>query len=182
MAPRWSHQEEAARLISEAGAEGAELEMVYGEGRIPEEAQLAEIYQASFEAIGLRITLSRLEPAQYNEVGGLPFEEQPPLYMETTSSGNFGEIAGGLRDKYGCEGTGNFCDPAFDEEFVALASLTGQERLDALQSIAERLHEEETPRVWVAAVQQVHSLAPNVETDFPLNAYILFDDIRFTEQ
>lgn len=171
--------DEAARLVSEAGAEGVELELVYGEGRIPEEDQLAEIYQASFEAIGLTIKLTKLEPRQYNELGGLPFEEQPPLYMETTSSGNFGEISGGLRDKYGCEGTGTFCDDGFDAEFLELAGLTGEERIEKLQSIAERLHDEETPRVWVAGIQQVHGLAQGVETTFPLNAYILFDDIKF---
>lgn len=168
----------ATSLISEAGFEGTELEMVYGEGRIPEEDQLAEIYQASFEAIGLKIKMTKLEPRQYNELGALPFEEQPPLYMETTSSGNFGEISGGLRDKYGCEGTGTYCDSAFDEEFLALAGLSGEERLESLQSIVERLHED-APRVWVAGVQQVHGLAEMVETDLPLNAYILFSDIRF---
>lgn len=168
----------ATSLISEAGFEGAELEMVYGEGRIPEEDQLAEIYQASFEAIGLKIKLTKLEPRQYNELGGMPFDEQPPLYMETTSSGNFGEISGGLRDKYGCEGTGTYCDVELDEEFVELAGLSGDERVEALQSIAERLHEE-APRIWVAGVQQVHGLAEGVETDFPLNTYVLFDDIRF---
>jgi ABC-type transport system substrate-binding protein len=107
----------ATELIQDAGIQGEELELVYGEGRIPEETQLAEIYKASFEAIGLKIKLTRLEPAQYNELGGKPFPEQPPLYMETTSSGNFGEIAGGLRDKYGCEGTGTFCKPEYDQEF-----------------------------------------------------------------
>ena len=170
--------DQAAELIKDAELEGTELELVYGEGRIPEEDQLAEIYKASLEAIGLSITLTKVEPRQYNEIGGQPFEEQPPLYMETTSSGNFGEIASGLYDKYGCEGTGTFCDPDFDAEFQELQGLTGQERLDLLQSIAERLHEEETPRAWVAAVQQVHGLAANVETTFPANTYIRFDDIK----
>ena len=174
----FSYDPDLARsLIEEAGVQGTELELVYGEGRIPEEDQLAEIYQASFEEIGLSIRLTKLEPRQYNEMGALPFEEQPPLYMETTSSGNFGEISGGLRDKYGCEGTGTYCDPELDAEFEALAGLTGEERLENLQSLAERLHEE-APRIWVAAMQQVHGLAEGVETDFPLNAYILFDDIR----
>lgn len=169
--------EMATQLIQEAGLDGTELELVYGEGRIPEEDQLGEIYKASFEAAGLKINLNKVEPGQYNEIGGLPFEEQPALYMETTSSGNFGEVAGGLFDKYGCEGTGTFCDPEFDALYGELRGLVGQERTDLLQSIAERLHNEETPRVWVVAVQQVHGLGPNVETDFPANTYIHFDDI-----
>ncbi len=173
--------DQAAALIDDAGLAGTELEFVYGEGRIPEEDQLAEIYKASFEAIGLSITLNKVEPRQYNEIGGQAFEEQPALYMETTSSGNFGEIASGLFDKYGCEGTGTFCDPGFDAEFQELQGLTGQERLDLLQSIAQRLHEEETPRAWVAAVQQVHGLAPNVETTLPANTYIRFDDIKVSD-
>lgn len=170
--------EQAASLIQEAGIEGTELELVYGEGRIPEEDQLAEIYVAAFEAIGLKVKLNKVEPRQYDEIGSLPFKEQPTLYMETTSSGNFGEIAGGLLDKYGCEGTGAHCDPALDAEFKELLTIEGPERLEKLQSIAERLHEK-APRVWVATVQQVHGLAPNVETDLPANTYILFDDIRF---
>lgn len=122
--------------------------------------------------------MTKLEPRQYNEIGALPFEEQPPLYMETTSSGNFGEIAGGLLDKYGCDGTGGYCNPEIEGEFRDLAGMSGDERLESLQSIAERLHED-AARVWVAGIQQVHGIAEGVETDFPLNAYILFDDIRF---
>jgi peptide/nickel transport system substrate-binding protein len=168
--------ETAIALIKEAGADGAELELIYGEGRIPEEDQLAEIYQASLEAIGLKIRLTKVEPQQYNEIGGRAFEEQPPLYMETTSSGNFGEVAGGLQDKYGCDGSGTYCDPSKDAEYVRLQSLEGEERLALLQSLAEQLHEE-APRAWVAAIQQVHGLSERVTTTLPLNAYIRFHDI-----
>ncbi|MGI8644333.1 MAG: ABC transporter substrate-binding protein, partial [Thermomicrobiales bacterium] len=77
--------EQAAALIEEADITGMELELVYGEGRIPEEDQLAEIYKSQLDAIGLNIKLTKVEPRQYNELGSLPFEEQPPLYMETTS-------------------------------------------------------------------------------------------------
>lgn len=169
--------DQATTLIEEAGIAGTELELVYGEARIPEEDQLAELYKASFDAIGLNITLNKMEPLQYNEVGSRPFPEQPPLFLETTSSGNFGEIVGGLFDKYGCDGTGTFCDPAFDAEFATLRELEGDERLTALQTIAERLQNEETSRAWVVAVQQVHGLAPGVQTDLPANAYLRFDDI-----
>jgi len=170
--------DEAKKLIDAAGARGTQLEFVYGETRIPEEDQLAEVYKASFDAIGLRVTLRKLEPKQYNELGGKPFPEQPPLYMETTSSGNFGEIAGGLADKYGCKGTGTFCNPSFDAEFAHLATITGDARNAKLQSIAERLHNDETPRVWVAAVQQVHGFADFVKPNLPANAWILFEDIK----
>lgn len=171
--------EQAAALIEEAGASGMELELIYGEGRIPEEDQLAEIYKSQLDAIGLNIKLTKVEPRQYNEIGSMPFEEQPPLYMETTSSGNFGEIAGGLQDKYGCEGTGTYCDPAMDIEFAALANMTGEERQAKLQEIAEALHAE-APRAWVAVVQQVHGLSDRVETTLPLNAYIRFNEIQIT--
>ena len=172
--------EEAAKLISDGGWDGTELELIYGENRIPEEPQLAEIYKASFEAVGLKIKLSRLDANQYNDISGADFNLQPPVVMETTSSGNSGEIAGGLRDKYGCDGTGTFCDLAFDAEYDELAALTGDERTAKLQSIAERLHLEETSRIWVAGVQQVHGIAANVETNFPTNTYAFMDDIRFT--
>lgn len=171
--------DEAKKLIDAAGVRGAQLDFIYGEGRIPEEDQLAEIYKAAFEAIGLKITLKKLEPKQYNELGSKPFPEQPSLYMETTSSGNYGEIAGGLQDKYGCNGTGTFCKPEFDAEYMALAALDGAERNAKLQSIAERLHNDETPRVWVAAVQQVHGLAEVVKPSLPANAYIVFNDLQF---
>lgn len=171
--------DEAKKLIDAAGVRGAQLEFVYGEGRIPEEDQLAEIYKASLEAIGLKITLKKLEPRQYNDLGARPFPEQPPLYMETTSSGNYGEIALGLADKYGCKGTGAFCKPEWDEEFTQLSTLDGDACLSKLQSIAERLHTDETPRVWVAAVQQVHGLAESVTTSLPANAFIVFNDLRF---
>ena len=171
--------DEAKKLIEQAGIKGQELELVYGEGRIPEEAQLVEIYKSEFEAIGLKIKLTRLEPRQYNELGGKPFEEQPSLYMETTSSGNYGEIASGLGDKYGCKGTGTYCSPAFETEFARLATLSGAERQASLQSIASRLQNEETPRAWVMGVRQVHGLATNAKANLPLNAYILLTDLSF---
>lgn len=173
----WAYDpDQAAALIEEAGVAGTELELVYGEGRIPEEDQLAEIYQASLEAIGLKIKLTKVEPVQYNEIGGQAFEEQPPLYMETTSSGNFAEIASGLQDKYGCEGSGTYCNPDMDAAYAELLTLDGDARNTRLQEIAEQLNAE-APRAWVAVVQQVHGLAEGVATTFPLNAYIRFQDI-----
>lgn len=167
----------AAALIEEAGFTGTEVEMVYGENRIPEEVQLAEIYTASLEAIGLRVQLTRLEPQQYNDVGGLPFEEQPALFMETTSSGNYGDVVGALRDKYGCQGSGTYCNPEIEADWAELSTLTGEERAALIQEIAERLHAD-APRAWVAGVRQVHGLADFLEPDLPLNAYILLDDVK----
>lgn len=166
----------ARQLIQEAGAEGVEVELVYGEGRIPEEDQLAEIYKAFLDEIGLVVTLTKLEPVQYNERGSLPFEQQPALYMETTSSGNYGEIAGGLADKYGSDGTGTFADPEFDARFAALAALDGDERTAELQSIAEDLHAL-APRAWVAAVQQVHGVSDAISPNLSLNVFIHFTDL-----
>ncbi len=170
---------QAARLISEAGVKGTELQFVYGEGRIPEEDQLAEIFKSYLDAIGLKIRLTKLEPRQYNELGGKPFPEQPPLYMETTSNGNYGEVATALRDKYGCEGTGTFCKPEFDDLYRKIGTLSGDERQRLLQDVARRLQEEETPRCWVVAVNQVHGIAPDVVSRVPLNAYVLLRDFSF---
>ncbi|MEJ7838507.1 MAG: ABC transporter substrate-binding protein [Thermomicrobiales bacterium] len=168
--------EMARKLVSEAGLEGTELELVYGEGRIPEEDQLAEIYKAFLEDIGLAITLTKVEPLQYNEIGGQAFADQPPLYMETTSSGNYGEIAGGLTDKYGTDGTGTFSDPAFDARFAELSALSGDERNRALQAIAEELHAI-APRAWVAVVQQVHGVSEKLTPALPLNVFIYLTDL-----
>jgi peptide/nickel transport system substrate-binding protein len=171
--------EQATKLIKDGGWNGSELEFVYGENRIPEEPELAEVYKASWEAVGLKIKLNRKEPNQYNDTAALPFEQQPPIVMETTSSGNSGEIAGGLRDKYGCDGTGTFCDPAYDQKYNDLAALTGDKRVAMIQSIAEEL-KAKAPRVWVAGVVQVHGITSNVETKLPTNTYVFMDDIRFT--
>jgi glutathione transport system substrate-binding protein len=169
---------EAKRLIKEAGVEGQELELVYGENRVPEEPQMVEYYKAQLEAVGLKIKLTRLEARQYNEVGGKPFTEQPPIFMETTSSGNFADNASGLRDKYGCKGSGTFCNPEVDTAVEAMAVLDGEKKITALQKIANDLQNQYTPRAWVVGVQQVHGLAAGVKTDLPLNAYILWEDIR----
>lgn len=171
---------EAKKLIKEAGAEGAELELVYGENRVPEEQQMVEYYKAQLEAAGLKIKLTRMEARAYNEVGAKPFPEQPPLYMETTSSGNFGDSAGGLRDKYGCKGSGTFCSAALDAEVEVMAALEGPAKVAKLQAIADQLQNVDTPRAWVVGVQQVHGLAAGVKADLPLNAYVLFDDIKLS--
>lgn len=172
--------DQATKLIGDAGLNGAELDFVYGENRIPEEPQLAEIYQASFEAVGLKINLSRIEVSQYDTISGAEWPEQPHILMETTSSGNNSDIGSGLRDKYGCKGTGTYCNEDFDAEFLELAALSGDEKAAKLQSIAERLHQEVVSRVWTAGVVQVHGLAPNVETDFGLNTFPYLDHVRFT--
>jgi peptide/nickel transport system substrate-binding protein len=168
--------DQARELIQQAGVEGQELELVYGEGRIPEEDQLAELYKVYLEEIGLAVKLTKVEPLQYNEIGGQPFAQQPPLYMETTSSGNYGEIAGGLNDKYGSDGSGTFADPDFDARFASLAALAGEERAVEIQSIAEDLHAL-APRAWVAAVQQVHGISASVSPTLPLNVFISFTDL-----
>lgn len=173
----YAYDPELARsLIQAAGVEGQELELVYGEGRIPEEDQLAELYKVYLEEIGLAVRLTKVEPVQYNELGGSPFADQPPLYMETTSSGNYGEIAGGLQDKYGSEGTGTFADAAFDERFAALQALDGEARLTELQAIAEDLHAI-APRAWVAVLEQVHGVSANITPNLPLNVFIYFTDL-----
>ena len=166
----------ATQLISDAGFSGIELEMVYGEGRVPEEDQLAELYKAYLEAVGLVINLRKVEPGQYDDIGGQEFAAQPPLYMETTSSGNYGEIVGGLMDKYGSNGSGAFADEEFDARFAALALLEGDERQAELQSIAEDLHAV-APRAWVAGIQQVHGVSERVNPTLPLNSWILVQDL-----
>jgi len=172
--------DEAKKLIDAAGARGQTLEFVYGELRIPEEPQLAEIYKAAFEAIGLKIDLKRVEPKVYDDMNNRPFPAQPHMFMETTSSGNGGEIVGGLRDKYGCKGTGSYCNEAFDKAYDDLsATLDPAERDRKLQDIAYRLQWEETPRVWVAAVQQVHAFAESIQANLPANLPFLFRDVKF---
>ncbi|MGH2584114.1 MAG: ABC transporter substrate-binding protein [Dehalococcoidia bacterium] len=172
--------DEAKKLIDAAGARGQTLEFVWGELRIPEEPQLAEIYKAAFEAIGLKIDLKRVEPKVYDDMNNRPFPVQPHMFMETTSSGNGGEIVGGLRDKYGCKGTGSYCNEAFDAAFTDLsATLDPAERDRKLQDIAYRLQWEETPRVWVAAVQQVHAFAESIQANLPANLPFLFTDLKF---
>lgn len=168
--------EMATQLISDAGLTGTELELVYGEGRVPEEDQLAELYKAYLEAVGLVINLRKVEPGQYNEIGGQEFEAQPPLYLETTSSGNYGEIVGGLQDKYGSNGSGAFGTEEFDARFAALAVLEGEERLAELQSIAEDLHAV-APRAWIAGIQQVHGVSDRINPTVPLNSWILIQDL-----
>lgn len=170
----------AKQLITQAGASGKEVELVYGENRIPEEPQLVELYKSTLDAIGLKVKLTRLEPVAYNDVGGRPFEQQPALFMETTSSGNYKDIASGLRDKCGCKGSGTFCDSGMDAEYDALAALSGAARDAKLQAVAERLHTQYVPRAWVLGVQQVHGAAPFIDgSRLPANAYLRFEDLRF---
>ena len=165
--------------MKEAGVEGAEVELAYGEGRIPEEDQLAEIYKAQIDETGLKVKLTKVKRLQYNEISGADFDKQRALFMETTSSGNYGEIANSLLDKYGCEGSGTFCDPALDDRFRTLLSMEGDRRITELNDVVHELQEQKTPRAWCFAVNQVHGLASNVETTLPLNVYIRMQNLRF---
>jgi peptide/nickel transport system substrate-binding protein len=178
--PIWPYDPARARaLLSQAGAAGREVELVYGESRIPEEDQLAEIFAAQIGAVGLKVKLTKVERAQYNEISAAEFTRQPELLMETTSSGNYGEIASSLLDKYGCSGSGTFCSPEWDRKFGTLLNMAGPQRLDTISDIARRLQEEETPRAWILAVNQVHGLGRNVRADLPLNVYVRVGDLGF---
>lgn len=172
--------EEAQRLLAEAGAEGVEIELVWGELRIPEEPQLAEIYKGYLDAVGFDVTLSRVERAVYNEASGAAFEDQPQLLIETTSSGNYGDVEGAFDDKYGCEGSGTFCEPEAEATWQGLGLLDFEERNAQVAASAQLLHEEYAPRVWVAAVQQAHGHADWVDpSGLPVNLYIRFEELRF---
>ena len=170
----------ARALLDAAGATGEELELVYGEFRIPEEELLAQAYKGYFDAVGLNVTLNRIERAVYRDASSAAFEDQPQLLIETTSSGNYFDVEGAFADKYGCEGSGTFCDLDVEALWSNLGVLSGQERIDQIQIAAQTLHEQYTPRVWVAGVQQVHGHAPFVDTSrLPLNVYIQLQDLRF---
>ncbi|MDZ7727001.1 MAG: ABC transporter substrate-binding protein [Dehalococcoidia bacterium] len=176
----WPYDPERARaLVQEAGVEGQRLELVYGEMRIPEEDSLAEIYREQLQAVGLDVELRRVESGQYSEIDQGPIEDLPPLFMETTSGGNYGELHLHLTGFYGCEGQGTFCDPELEEEFDELLQLEGEERRVWIEDLATRIHDENAPRAWVLAVNQVHGLAPNVETDFGMNVYVNAKDISW---
>jgi len=57
--------------------------------------------------------------------------------------------------------------------------LSGNDRVTKLKDVANRLQNNETPRAWVMAVNQVHGLAKNLEANLPLNVYIRMQDLKF---
>jgi|GEM_PF-2204714 len=172
--------EMAASLLAEAGADGAEVELTYGEFRIPEEEELAQIYKGYLDAVGFNVTLNRLERAAYNEASGADFENQPQMVIESTSSGNYFDIEGSLRDKFGCEGSGTFCEPDVEALWSGLGALSFAERGAQVAEIARILQEEHAPRMWIAAVQQVHGLAPFLDpSGMPTNLFVRMRDMKF---
>lgn len=170
----------AASLLAEAGADGVEVELVYGEFRIPEEEELAQIYKGYLDAVGFKVTLNRLERAAYNEASGAAFENQPPMVIESTSSGNYFDIEGALRDKFGCEGSGTFCEPDVEALWSGLGALSFEERGAQVAEVARILQEDYAPRIWIAAVQQVHGLAPFLDpSGMPTNLFVRMRDMKF---
>jgi peptide/nickel transport system substrate-binding protein len=172
--------ERARSLLDEAGATGVEIDLVYGELRLPEEPQLAEVFKGYLDAVGFNVTLKRVEREAYSEASAAAFEQQPQMLIESTSSGNYGEMLGALNDKFGCEGSGTFCNEDLEAQWSALATESVEERNAGVAAIARTLQEEYAPRVFVAAAKQVHGLAPFVDPSaLPTNLYVLFDDLRF---
>lgn len=172
--------EMATSLLSEAGAEGAEVELAYGEFRIPEEEELAQIYKGFLDAVGFNVTLNRLERAAYNEASAAEFANQPHMLIESTSSGNYFDVEGSLADKFGCEGSGTFCVPEVEEQWAGLSSLSFEDRASTVAEIARILQEDYASRIWIAAVQQVHGLAPFVDpSGMPTNLFVRMKDMKF---
>lgn len=170
----------ARALLEEAGALDAAVELVYGELRLPEEPALAEIFKGYLDAAGFRTTIRRVEKVAYNELSGAEFEQQPQMLLESTSSGNYGEILGALDDKFGCEGSGTYCNEELEARWNAVRTRPTAERDQEVAEIARILQTEETPRAFIAAVKQVHGLAPFLDPGaLPVNLYPLLDDFRF---
>ncbi len=170
----------ARALLEEAGAAGASVELVYGEFRLPEEEALAEIFQGYLNAAGFRASIRRVEKVAYAELSAAEFEQQPQMLMESTSSGNYGEVLGSLDDKFGCNGSGTYCNEALEARWTALRTRSIEERDREVAEIARILQEEDSPRIFVAVVKQVHGLAPFFDpAALPVNLYPLFDDFRF---
>ncbi|MCA9850103.1 MAG: hypothetical protein KC461_05580, partial [Dehalococcoidia bacterium] len=165
---------------AEAGADGVEVTLSYGEFRIPEEEELAQIYKGYLDAVGFKVTLNRLERAAYNEASGADFENQPQMLIETTSSGNYFDIEGSFTDKFGCDGSGTFCAPDVEAQWQGLGSLSFEERSAKVAELAKLLQDEYAPRMFIAAVQQVHGTAPFVDpSGMPVNLFVRMKDLKF---
>ena len=172
--------DQAASLLAEAGADGVEVTLSYGEFRIPEEEELAQIYKGYLDAVGFKVTLNRLERAAYNEASGADFENQPQMLIETTSSGNYFDIEGSFTDKFGCDGSGTFCAPDVEAQWQGLGSLSFEERSAKVAELAKLLQDEYAPRMFIAAVQQVHGTAPFVDpSGMPVNLFVRMKDLKF---
>ncbi|MDN3520455.1 ABC transporter substrate-binding protein [Halomonas ramblicola] len=190
----WPYDPEKARsLIEEARADGvtfdAPIRLVSQQGRFERNGEVLQAIQYAWQQnLGLDVTISILNPDQYDEVyrrQDAPMHESVSpdrnvVIVTTGSDTDLFDLAGYGGSRYLCGGDLSvYCDEDFDQRWAEAIKLTGEERGQAL---AELNAEQVERNVWSGILRfpTYHAVAETVEFRRRPDGWVMAND--FTRQ
>jgi peptide/nickel transport system substrate-binding protein len=182
--PPTQDQQEAKRLLADAGYEPGELSVkLLGYTERPEFANLAAVIQADLDAVGIDVEVKMSDYA-----GIEPALLEGDYDFSLLSRNHLTDIAdplGYLTADYGCEGTYNitqYCDPELDAELDAANTMeTPEERAAAYTGIAQQL-QDQAVTAFIVHEQTYAAYSTSVQgfVDDPLARYAVTSDVTLT--
>ena len=174
--------EEAKRLVSEAGAEGKELTMVYRIGWPTKVEELSEAIANYVSKTGLKVKLAPAELAKWQEINRSngPGAGKPELFV--SSHGNdLMDSASTFETYYRCQASLSLaCDAEFEKKIAPAVAKSGSERQQALRDLWK-----EAVELYMTmplfSLDYVHGLSTNVEWEPRVDGYVYYNTMRLTQ-
>lgn len=166
----WEYDpDRAAVLIEEARADGVDIgaEITInpmGSGRFPRSSEFVEYAAATWNELGLNVTIEVLEPEQWVSL----FHDPDPtsdtvadmLYVDSDNPTMDFSRAG--RFVYSGGSASLFSDPQIDELYESAMMLTGEERNAAFQEVSRAL-EPVVPTLNFGVLERYHAASENLQ-------------------
>jgi peptide/nickel transport system substrate-binding protein len=178
--------ERARELIAEARQDGVPIDETtlminVRQAAIPRIAELAQAVLASLRDVGLNVDMQIQEASVFNpEYAEWPSPDRN--YITIHPHGNeIMDYAASLDAYYRCQTVAStICDPEVDEMIDESNELSGQERVEKLQEIAEYVHEK-VHTGFIAHLDLAYGVNDRIEWDIPLDHRIHAKDMRLAE-
>ena len=139
---------EAKKLLAEAKKDGVPVDKeitMYGRtGIYPNAVEVMEAVMGWYKDIGLNVKLRMTEVGEWRKLHTAPFaEDRPPNLVQTMHDNNNGDPVFTFQFKYACEGANStYCDKELDKQIYHVASLTGEERVNAYKELFRTVYED----------------------------------------
>jgi peptide/nickel transport system substrate-binding protein len=172
----------AKQLISELGATGKELNMIYRIGWPTKVEELTEAISSYLSKAGLKLKLTPTEVAQWNELNrtGGPGPGKTDLFM--SSHGNdLMDSASTFESYYRCNASFSLaCAQDLDPKIAAAGTKAGAERDQAFRDLW-KAYADHYFMMPLFSVDYVHGLSDRIEWEPRLDGYVYYNAMRLTK-
>lgn len=135
-------------MLADAKKDGVPVDKeitLYGRiGIYPNSTEVMEAVLGYYKAIGLNVKLRMTEVGEWRKLHTAPFaEDRPPNLVQTMHDNNNADAVFTFQYKYACDGANStYCDKELDKEIYRVATLTGNERVNAYKELFRTVYED----------------------------------------